>query len=259
MVCPNAAFAFPVDGQLTATLRTPPAPHDVAVEHLTRTPYRVVTCGASTNVELSVQSRSSVSPASPTIPFVFPSVQNWYCTVPPLQALTLDPDACSVTSWPGPDNGGVGDAVKTAFAAVHDGQESPTNDALSTANTIGAARACSIRTSSMNQPSSPTTLSTANSSSQSCELPSSIELARNRIRIRRAENAERSNFGWTQVPGLRKPAAGFPCKPGPSLARPMLLTLKSRRQSVWPPRAKTNSGKQVDDGPRRRSGSVGLK
>ena len=55
---------------------------DRSVEHRTWTPYCVVVTGASTNVELSVQSRRRVSPASPTTPLPLLLFQNWYCSTP---------------------------------------------------------------------------------------------------------------------------------------------------------------------------------
>ena len=147
IACGNAAFAFPVEGQLTPTFSTALPWHEVAVEHLTRTPYRVVTCGASTNVDPSVQSRRSVSPTSPTIPLRLASRQNWYWTVPSLHALTLDPDACSVTICPGPDSGGTGEAERTAEPLVQAGQASPENDALSTRRVSGLATAARLAAS----------------------------------------------------------------------------------------------------------------
>src|SRR5262245_5265185 len=108
----------------------------------------------------------SVSPASPTIPFELASIQYWNWRVPSLQTSSDEPDASSVTIWPGPASGGDGDAVRAAVATEQTEQGSPGNEALSTPSTIGAESASMIRTSSMNHPSSPTTLSTAKKLSQ---------------------------------------------------------------------------------------------
>ncbi len=116
----------------------------------------------------------------------------------------------------------------------------------------GSASVLVTCTSSIHQPSSPGLGLKVKRCSHVSHEPDFKSVWRNRKRIRRPRKRSRLNRGSTQVPMPSEPRI-----PGPSLARPRLDSLNDRNVSPW--WTKLNSGMQVEDGPRRRSGSVGSK
>src|SRR6516162_2061153 len=146
----------------------------------------------------SVQSRSGgwSAPAGPvsSMPLLLRSIQNWYCGMPLGQTGTDEPPASSKMTWPGPPLLGVeGSSARFGVTELHAAQTPATGVlmALSTERESEFERACGISTSSMYQPSSCVTLSCWRRSSYVWVSPTSIDVARNRMRILRAANAER--------------------------------------------------------------------